>query len=79
MTGLPQPKPRKRRARVPSGSRCARGSRVRRPWARGVGSPSVSAALAWAYSWIEMASIRPIAQMRNRSGLLKSVDSIVAL
>lgn len=45
-TGLPQPKPTIRIKRVPRGSRWARGSRVTRPLARGVGSPRVSATLA---------------------------------
>lgn len=45
-TGLPQPKPKKRRAREPRGSRWAKGLRVRRPLERGLGSPSRSAARA---------------------------------
>lgn len=45
-TGLPQPKPKKRRAREPRGSRWARGLRVRRPLERGLGSPRRSAARA---------------------------------
>lgn len=38
-TGFPQPKRTRKSIRVPSGSRWARGFRVRRPWMRGVGSP----------------------------------------
>ena len=50
ITGLPQPIWNINKARVPIGSRWARGLRVSRPSIRGVGSPSLSAARAWANS-----------------------------
>lgn len=43
-TGLPQPKRTRKSIRVPRGSKCAKGFKVRRPWMRGVGSPRRSAA-----------------------------------
>lgn len=44
--------------------------------ARGVGSPRRSAAAAWAYSWILIARMRPMAITRKARGLLKSVDNM---
>ena len=49
-TGLAQPNPPIIKAKDPMRSRCTKGFIVRRPIIRGVGSPSKSAALAWAYS-----------------------------
>lgn len=43
---------------VPMGSICAKGLSVRRPAARGVGSPRRSAARACAYSWIPIEIMR---------------------
>jgi hypothetical protein len=43
---------------VPNGSRWAIGFSVSLPWRRGVGSPSLSAAKAWANSCTVMATSR---------------------
>jgi len=64
---------------VPSGSRWARGFRVRRPWALGVGSPSLSAAKAWAASWMVMAINRETAQTRKNRGLLNRYSIIIVI
>ena len=41
-----------------------------------MGSPSLSAVLAWAYSWIEIARISPTAQIRKKRGLVARVESM---
>ena len=49
---------------------CARGFIVKRPYAFGVGSPSLTAVSAWAYTWIVEAI--------NIDGIAKSIQYIVS-
>ncbi len=57
-TGFAQPKPENRRTIDPTGSRWAKGLRVRRPLILGVLSPNWVAVQAWANSWIVKANTR---------------------
>ena len=52
--GFPQPTPTMTRNAVPTGSRCASGFSVSRPWRLAVLSPSSFATHAWLNSWKAM-------------------------
>ncbi len=69
-TGLLHPNRNMIMLNAPMGSICARGFIVKRPYAFGVGSPSLTAVSAWAYSWIVEAI--------NIDGIAKSIQYIVS-
>ena len=68
-TGLAQPKPNRKIAMVPMGSRWRSGFSETRPWACAVGSPSFKAIQAWANSWnvSEKRSTGASSSIRGRS------------
>lgn len=76
-TGFPQPKRKRRSIKVPRGSRCFKGFKVRRPWILGVGSPRRSAVSACANSWTVIAASNVGITKRSSIGFLSNDSMLI--